>query len=45
MPQFEDMIFSAKKEAALELLDHSKGVSVLIMVLCGVYQLVWQKRS
>ena len=46
MPQFEDMIFSAKREAALELLDHSKrGVCIDYGSMWGVLSIGMAKRG
>jgi SAM-dependent methyltransferase len=46
MPQFEDMIFSAKREAALELLDHDKeGVCIDYGAMWGVLSVGMAKRG
>lgn len=46
MPQFEDMIFSAKREAALELLDHNKeGVCIDYGAMWGVLSVGMAKRG
>ena len=46
MPQFEEMIFSAKREAALELLDHDKeGVCIDYGSMWGVLSVGMAKRG
>ncbi len=46
MPQFEDMIFSTKREAALELLDHNKsGVCIDYGSMWGVLSIGMAKRG
>ena len=46
MPQFEEMIFSAKREAALELLDHNKeGVCIDYGSMWGVLSVGMAKRG
>ena len=45
MPQFEDMIFSTKREAALELLDHNKkGVCIDYGAMWGALSVGMAKR-
>ena len=46
MPQFEEMIFSSKREAALELLDHSKqGICIDYGSMWGVLSVGMAKRG
>lgn len=46
MPQFEEMIFSAKREAALELLDHNKkGICIDYGAMWGALSVGMAKRG